>query len=342
MPLLDVGYRQWEGNRTPRWTRALVLATTGIHLVWKGTWLKRVLMFMAIPALIAGIFVATFEQTIDRSGPREMLRALNQNPQSRSIAARAGVDLSEASADPEAYRHFTWSYILFSLSRYPQAFGMIVVLGLVAPRLISYDLRSRGYLLYLSRPLTPGEYVFGKSLVLFFLLFMMSAVPALLIYVAGLFLSTDATAIAQTWDIPLRILLASLVLMIPTSAVALAFSAMTQESRYAGFAWFAMWVVGGVTFYSLWGATQIGQEIRRPRRGGPNREGPDIEAFNAINSWSSYKLFSPYETLGYLQQQIFGLTVKDDWTWAPWILAIIASIVGYGFAYWRVSRVLKA
>ena len=147
MPLLDVGYRTWEGRKTPRWGRAMVLATTGIHLVWKGTWLKRVLMFMAIPALIAGIFVATYEQTIDRSGPRKLISALELNPQSRSIAARAGVDLSDATENPEAYRHFTWSYILFNLSRYPQAIGMIVVLGLVAPRLISYDLRSRGYLL---------------------------------------------------------------------------------------------------------------------------------------------------------------------------------------------------
>ncbi len=335
MPLLDVGYRKWEGARTPRWSRALVLATTGIHLVWKGTWLKRVLMFMAIPALIAGIFVATYEQTIDRSGPRELIRALSRNPQSRSIASRAGVDLVEASENPEQYRHFTWSYILFNLSRYPQAIGMIVVLGLVAPRLISYDLRSRGYLLYLSRPLTPAEYILGKSLVLFFLLFMMSALPALIIYVTGLFLSTDSTAIAQTWDIPLRILLASLVLMIPTSAIALAFSSMTQESRYAGFAWFAMWVIGSVTYNALWAATQIGQA--RPRR----RRDINFEEISSMYDWNSYKLFSPYETLGYLQQQIFGLAVKDQWVWSPWIVAILASVVGYGFAYWRVSRVLK-
>jgi hypothetical protein len=214
-------------------------------------------MFMAIPALIAGVFVAVYEQTIDRSGPRELIRMLGRNPQAINIAARAGVDMTQAENNPEQYRHFTWSYILFNLSRYPQALGMIVVLGLVAPRLVSYDLRSRGYLLYLSRPLTPAEYILGKSLILFFLLFMMSALPALIIYLTGLFLSTDSMAIAQTWDIPLRILLASLVLMIPTSAIALAFSSMTQESRYAGFAWFAMWVIGSVTYNVLWAATQI-------------------------------------------------------------------------------------
>ncbi len=333
MPLLDIGYRKWEGEKTPRSTRSLALASTGIHLVWKGTWLKRILMFMAIPALIAGIFVATFEQTLDRDGPRALFTILSRSPQSRNIAQRAGVDLNAAIESPESYRHFTWSYILFNLSRYPQALGMIVVLGLVAPRLISYDLRSRGYLLYLSRPLTPAEYIFGKALVLYFLLFIMSALPALLIYVAGLFLSTDSTAIAQTWDIPFRILLACLVLMIPTTAVALAFSSMTQESRYAGFAWFSMWVVGSVTYFTLWTATQLREQFQNQGRGA---------RIEAMAPWNSFKLFSPYETLGYLQQQIFGLAVKDSWTWAPWIAVAIVSVAGYGFAYWKVSRVLKA
>ena len=333
MPLLDIGYRKWEGEKTPRSTRSLALASTGIHLVWKGTWLKRFLMFMAIPALIAGIFVAAFEQTLDRDGPSTLLETLAKNPQSSNIAQRAGVDLNAAIKSPESYRHFTWSYVLFNLSRYPQSLGMIVVLGLVAPRLISYDLRSRGYLLYLSRPLTPAEYIFGKALVLYFLLFVMSALPALLIYVAGLFLSTDSTAIAQTWDIPFRILLASLVLMIPTTAVALAFSSMTQESRYAGFAWFSMWVVGSVTYFTLWSATQLREQFQNQGRGA---------RIEAMAQWNSFKLFSPYETLGYLQQQIFGLAAKDPWTWAPWIAVAIASVAGYGFAYWKVSRVLKA
>jgi len=337
MPLLDIGYRKWEGEKTPRSTRSLALASTGIHLVWKGTWLKRFLMFMAIPALIAGIFVAAFEQTLDRDGPSTLLETLAKNPQSRNIAQRAGVDLNAAIKSPESYRHFTWSYVLYNLSRYPQSLGMIVVLGLVAPRLISYDLRSRGYLLYLSRPLTPAEYIFGKALVLYFLLFVMSALPALLIYVAGLFLSTDSTAIAQTWDIPFRILLASLVLMVPTTAVALAFSSMTQESRYAGFAWFSMWVVGSVTYFTLWSAAQLREQFQNQFKN--QGRGARIEA---MAQWNSFKLFSPYETLGYLQQQIFGLAAKDPWTWAPWIAVAIASVAGYGFAYWKVSRVLKA
>jgi hypothetical protein len=329
MPILDVGYRSWQGDRTPRWTRSLVLAETSIRLVGRNPWLKRLLVFMTTPALIVGIFVAVFEQTIERSSTRQAVGQLLRSRPSQRAAERAGIDVLNMKEDPATARHFAWSYLIFVLFRYPQAFGMILVLGLVAPRLISFDLRSKGYLLYLSRPLTPAEYIAGKAAVVYFLLFLMAAVPSLMIYLAGLFLSIDGSAFMQTWDIPLRILLATLVLMIPTTAVALAMSALTQESRYAGFAWFAFWIIGAVSYQVLWFADQA-RRGERPQR---------MEFLGEYNSWM---LFSPYETLGYMQMQIFGLTKGDPLAWGPWVVAIIVSILGYGIAYRRVARMLKA
>ncbi len=63
-------------------------------------------------------------------------------------------------------------------------------------------------------------------------------------YLLGLLLSPDWAAFTSTWDLPLRILGASIVLVVPTTALALAFSSMTQESRYASFGWIATWVFG--------------------------------------------------------------------------------------------------
>ncbi len=328
MPILDVGYRPWEGVRSPRWSRALIVATTGIHLVWKGAWLKRVLLFMAVPALLAAIVVGAFEQSLERAGAQDALRQLLMAPPIRAMATRSGLDVARTISDPESARHFAWSFVLFSLFRYPQAIGMVLVVGLVAPRLISYDLRSRGYLLYLSRPLTPWEYVFGKAGIVFFLLFMMTAVPALLIYLAGLFLSTDVWACTQTWDLPLRILVASLILMLPTTAIALALSSLTQESRYAGFAWFAYWVIGAVSFRVLWFSEQASA------RRGP----PDLDSFDRYSNWM---LLSPYETLGYLQRQAFGLNPSEPFTLVPWMAVIVVTLVGFGVAHWRVARMLR-
>ena len=334
MPLLDIGYRGWHGERTARWTRSLVLASTGIHLIWQGVWIKRVLMFAVIPCLIAGVLVAVMEQTVEQGGLARAAQQMEKTRDGKQMGSQLGINWGKMAKDPEQARHYVWAFILYSLFRYPQAFGMIVVVGLVAPRLISYDLRSRGYLLYLSRPLTPGEYIFGKALVLYFLLFMISALPALMIYITGLVLTPDSTAFFQTWDLPLRILLATTVLMIPTTAVALAFSSVTQESRFAGFAWFALWVLGAVVYRVLWFASNFNVQTGRGGRRG--------EGFEGMQNWSVLKLFSPYETLGYMQQQVFGLTSSDENIWSPWVVALIVSVLGYGVAYWRVSRVLKA
>jgi len=334
MPILDVGYRNWEGQRTPRWTRAAIVASTGIHLVWQGTWLKRVLLFMVVPAAVAAFLVGTFEQTIERPEARSVLQGTFRSPAVKQAAKAREIDLAKVLDEPETLRHFSWSYVLFGLLRYPQSIGMIVLIGLVAPRLISYDLRSRGYLLYLSRPLTPLEYVLGKAGVVYFLLFMMSAVPALLVYIVGLFLSTDPWAISHTWDLPLRILAAALVLILPTTAVALALSSLTQESRFAGFAWFAIWVLGSIAFRILWAAEQA-------RNGGFGPRGRRMR-MEEMESFSSWMLLSPYDTLGNVQQQIFGLVPKEAAAWSPWVLLAAVSIIGYTIAYRRVAGMLKA
>ncbi len=324
MPILDVGYRTWEGRRTPAFARWFVVAGTGISLVWRGTWLRRLLIFICLPSLVALAAVAIFEQSISDPSMRPMASGFFMSPNARITAARAGVDISNVLQNPEEMRHFAWSYILLALFRYPQAIGMILVIGLVSPRLISYDLRSRGYLLYLSRPLTASEYVLGKACVLFFLLALVTTIPALIVYVTGLLFSPNPWAIAETWDLPIRILSATVVLVIPTSAVALAFSSLTQESRYAGFAWFAFWVVGAVTYQALWLA---------------DRDGPWDEVSIEPSRWL---LFSPYETLGHLQQEVFGLVGPDYQRISPWVACVVVSILGYGVAYWRVSRMLKA
>ncbi|MCU0711922.1 MAG: ABC transporter permease [Pirellula sp.] len=333
MPILDIGYREWQGERSPAWTRAWVVASTGVSLVWRGMWIKRLLMLMVMPSLVAAIFVAIFEQFASSSTTQnEVVRMILSGPSSSQMAREAGLSLDEIREDPSKARHFAWTYILFVLFRYPQSVGMILLVGLVAPRLISFDLRSRGYLLYLSRPLTPGEYVIGKAGVLCVLLFSIVTLPSLAIYLAGLCLSTDPGAIWVTWDIPFRIIAASVVLILPTTAIALALSSLTQESRYAGFSWFAVWILGQVTYSAMWAATEM---IRTQAQG--YRAGEFIST-----KYSPVIMFSPYESLGYIQKQVFSLLPAGESRLEPWILMIAVTIIGYSIAYWRVARTLKA
>ena len=333
MPILDLGYRKWTGNRSHEWMRWSVVARTGISLVWRGTWLKRFLLFASFPAVVTMFGVGLFEQSTRDEGYRMMFnqflasRIEPMGPRNRMRdrsreGARNRQPIIPVSADPATQRHLAWSHMLLWYFRYPQALWIVVVIGLVAPRLISYDLRSRGYLLYLSRPLSPSSYVFGKACVLFFLLAMITTFPAIAVYAFGLLLSNDSAAFLQTWDIPFRILLSTAVLVLPTSAIALAFSSLTQESRFAAFAWFAVWIVGWVTYLVLTGSAMF-------------------KADDLVTLQQRWLLISPYHVLGHLQEEIFGLLPENQHQMAPWILCGAVSLVGFGIARWRVASMLK-
>ena len=329
MPILDLGYRKWAGVRSREWMRWSVVATTGISLVWRGTWLKRFLLFATFPAIVTMFGVGLFEQSTRDENYRAMFNGFLSSrispigPRNRMNRSRDRVPIIAPTADIATQRHLAWSHMLLWYFRYPQALWIVIVIGLVAPRLISYDLRSRGYLLYLSRPLSPQGYVFGKSCVLFFLLAMITTFPALAIYAFGLLLSNDSSAFIQTWDIPFRILLATAVLVLPTSAIALAFSSLTQESRFAAFAWFAVWIVGWVTYLVLTGSAMFNED-------------------DALKLQQRWLLISPYHVLGHLQEEIFGLLPENRHQVGPWILCSVVSIAGFGIARSRVARMLRA
>jgi len=317
MPLLDLGYRSWEGNRTPRILRWTVVALTGITMVWRGYWLRSMFVIALTPALFSVLGFFMFEQGIKQPEPRRFVARIVQQQFKSPELAKSLTD------DPDAARHDVWAQFLMWFFRYPQAFSMVVVFGLVAPRLISYDLRSRAYLLYLSRPMTPFEYLVGKGAVLWFLLTLIATLPALFVYFCGVLLSPQWQVIEQTWDLPLRVLLATIALALPTSAAAICYSSMTTESRFAGFAWFATWVVGWVTY-----AVLTSTEMFDPS-----------DSQTLVSKW---QFISPYHTLGQLQAISFGISNDQDPFWFPVIASVLVTLIGFFVAYRRIAGVLKA
>jgi hypothetical protein len=209
--------------------------------------------------------------------------------------------------------------------RYPQAFLMVLVVGIVAPPLISQDLRTRAYLIYFSRPITRLEYILGKTGVVSFFVLSISAGPALTLYVSGLLLSPSLTTILLTWDLPLRILLGSFCLVLPTTLVALSISSLTLESRYAGFAWFAVWIIGHVTYSAL----------------------TALPAFESRGSGHIYQpgwrlLTSPYLVLGNVQSSIFGFNAHPSMFWPSLIGLIVVSVGATLILFRRVNAPMRA
>jgi hypothetical protein len=282
-----------------------VIAEAGIRLCWKSSWLRRMLFFAWMPTAFFGFFFFMYEQSF-------------KNPEMRIAVARllerVPEDISpyqDWQTDPNEARHQVWALLLMSFFRYPQGVLMVMLVGLIAPSLISQDFRSRAFLLYFSRPITPIDYVLGKAAIVAAYLSAITLLPALLLYGVGVMLSPDLSVLWATWDLPFRVLLASVTLTIPTTALALFLSSMTTESRYAGFAWFAIWAMGWVAYGNL---MRIGA-------------GPQ---------WS---MLSLYHLLGRVQLWIFGLPAPD--VSAAAFMLLLVTIVSVIVLMSRISAPMR-
>lgn len=325
MPLHDVGYRAWDGGRV-RGNAAVVIAATGLKLAWKSRWLRRVVIFAWSPALFFAVAFFAFEQAVEqgRVGPVEGTAWSNDGlgPVGGWLAEFfAGRTTGQA---VEPVRRQVWSRLLLIFMRAPQAVLLAIVIGLVAPPLISGDLRARAWLFYFTRPLTRWGYLFGKAGTLAAIVALITTLPALVLWGVGVGVSPSLRVAIDTWDMPLRIVAASAVLAVPTVLLALAYSSLTAESRLAAFAWFATWVWCWIAHAALTGADVMaearagrtathGEAARLPvadelppsraaRRFGALARVAGLD--RRIDRWS---WVSPYHALGVVQAGIFGI-----------------------------------
>lgn len=325
MPIHNPGYRPWTGTRVPGSTRPLVIASTGVRRTAKSKWLRRLMFFALLPVLFLSIPFFIFEQAVrDPTSAGSVINdILSEFPANSRMGNVTQVNLSQASTrEVNEVRHSVWSYLLLTLFRYPQAVLMVLLIGIAAPPLIAHDIRSRAFLIYFSRPIARWEYILGKLGTVAFFLMMITTLPALVLYGAGVILSPDLSIILDTWDLPFRILLASFVLIVPTTSVALMLSSMTTESRYAGFGWFAMWILGNVAYGVMLAFTYA--------------------KFGADANVGWLTLLSPYHTLGVVQAWVFGLHLDTEPVIGASVSLIVATVFSLCVLYRRVSLPMQA
>ncbi|WP_044256880.1 ABC transporter permease subunit [Rhodopirellula sp. SWK7] len=322
MPIHDLGYRGWQGDRMATLLRPWIVARSGVSLVLRRRWLRTMLMLAWLPIVFPAFGLFAFEYSSTEPDLQRVIVRMAVGPLNQPELASQIID------DHDAARHQVWSTLILAFFRYPQLFAMVILIGLIAPMLISYDLRTKAYLMYFSRPLSPSQYILGKSAVIWFLLSMIATLPAFLLYLLGVLLSPDFSVVTQTWDIPLRILAASAVLMIPTTSLAVAYSSLTVESRYATFAWFTTWTMGFVAYQVLTSASAVmASGSMRPPRG---RRGWENINFD----FDRWRLLSPYHTLGKVQSWVFGL----DTSAASVIPAMLVLVAVTAISFWVVRR----
>jgi ABC-2 type transport system permease protein len=331
MPIYNLGYRPWAGKVEPGLERWWVIAGTGIQLAWRSMWLRRMLLLAWGPAALIGLGFFVFERSIKEnvtlnyrvtaraSGIAAAGMILGRIP-NWEVVADAFAEALARDGELSGARHTAWAWLLLTYFRYPQGMLLILVVGIVAPPLISRDLRSKAFLIYFSRPITVWKYLLGKAGVVCAYVAVISTLPALCLYVLGVLLSPDLSVVWDTWDLPLRILAASAVVMIPTTSLALCFSSLTHESRFASFGWFVVWGMGWIAYANLTGGMEWD-----------------------LASGDRWTLVSLYHMLGHVQGWIFGLEPIGPASAVLHSLLVLAilTVTSLGIVVYRITAPLQ-
>jgi ABC-2 type transport system permease protein len=364
MPLHDVGYRAWQGRRSGPWAAAVAIAITGTRLAWTSRWLRRAVFFAWSPALFFAASFFAFEQAVDE-GRIESLqeRAVRGRPVDAigllgTILAdtlgrqEAATAAPTREAETAEIRRLVWSRLLLSFMRAPQAVLLAVVVGLVAPALVSRDLRAKAWLVYFTRPVGRLHYVVGKLAVLATVVAAVTVLPALALWLAGVLVSPSIVVIAETWDLPLRVVAASVALAVPTVLLALAYSALTAESRIATFAWFATWAACWIAHASLATADmaaaaapaaavdgdEAGDDEWRPQSRRINWLARAAGLDTTIDRWS---WVSPYHAVGVIQAWIFGVERRPEAVIPPALALTAVSVMAVIVLARRVAAPMR-
>lgn len=365
MPLHDVGYRAWTGERRPPGSAAVVIATTGIVLSWKSRWLRRAVLFAWSPALVFAMSFFAFEQAVEE-GRLGMLEATAQAGRDLDgVGVLGGLivntlgrptgdqpDFLPGSVEEVDYtRRTVWSRLLLAFMRAPQAVLLAVVIGLIAPTLISRDMRAKAWLTYFTRPVSRRDYILGKAAVLAGVVAMVTVLPGLGLWLVGVLVSPSVNVAIATIDLPLKVVASSIVVAVPTVLLALAYSAITTESRIAGFAWFATWSACWIAHSALGAAELMAHqpspdderpaEVRGfldeafgrpgPRHGDRHDRGRPMswiaQAAGLDSSIDNWSWVSPYHSVGVVQAAIFGMEQRPQAYLPPLIsLASISAV----------------
>ena len=258
MPIHDVGYRPWQGVKSPRIHGWWIMLLTNIMILRRNGWVRRAMAAAWLPTIYLGAGFYTLETALhatDRQSARTFVGMFQAVVPADVIQFIAKDVLTPD--DIGHLRHRIWGHLIASFLSYPQALAGMLLIGLIAPALISRDLRTRAYLIYFSKPVGVREYLAGKYLTLIVYVRAITLVPALALFLFGVGLSPDFGVLWDTWDLPIRTVLASLVFLIPTATIALMFSSLTHESRYAAVGWFVFWLLSFASWQTVYSARYL-------------------------------------------------------------------------------------
>ena len=197
MPIHDQGYRRYGGTRMPRGRAWAVITTAGLRTFFGKRAFIALLLLSWLPFVVRAV---------------QIFAAANY-PQLSFIAPTA-----------ETFRQFL-------NQQDPFVFFVTVYVG---AGLIANDRRANALQIYLSKPLTRGEYVLGKMTILMTFLLMVTWLPAIVLLLVQVAFAGSFAFLQRNLYLFPAITIFSFIEATIVSAAMLALSSLSNNGRFVG------------------------------------------------------------------------------------------------------------
>jgi ABC-2 type transport system permease protein len=281
MTIRDLGYRAYEGELLPASHNTWVLLRHGMWRIW-GSWINRLAVFgTVLPLLVIGGMAAIG----DLSEGQMSIGAVFARPPAAWLRTLTGVQF--------------W-------------FVVTVVTLRSGAGVIAEDFTNRAYQFYFAKPVTPVQYLVGRSSALAIFVFALVFVPAMLLIVTLTGLGPEEQRLERA-GLLLAALLDGAIIAISMSSLSIAVSALSKSRALTMMAW------GGLIFIP----TVLAMLVQGITRG---------------SEWMW--LGSPAGLLWVIGDALYK--VQDGWTELRWYHAgpvLLALTVGGGYiAHYRIRQ----
>jgi ABC-2 type transport system permease protein len=203
VPIHDQGYRRYGGSRTPHGRAWAVIARNGVRTMLGKRPFLGLLLLAWLPFLVRAV----------------QIYAAANLPQAAFLAPT-----------PEMFRQFLEQQEIF-------LFFITVYAG---AGLIANDRRANALQIYLSKPLTRFEYIFGKFTVLTAFLLLVSWLPAVVLLFVQIMFSGSFAFFAANLHLFPAITVFSVIQVVTVATTMLALSSLSNSSRYVGLLYAAL------------------------------------------------------------------------------------------------------
>jgi ABC-2 type transport system permease protein len=262
MPIHDQGYRRYGGDRARTGSGWMVIARAGLRT------------FFAKRAFL-GLLLASWLPFFVRS---VQIYAAANLPQAQFLAPTA-----------ETFRQFLDQQEIF-------VFFLTVYVG---AGLIANDRRANALQIYLSKPLTRAEYVFGKLAILMTFLLFVTWLPAILLLIVQIVFAGNFTFFRNNAFLFPAITVFCALEVVVVSTAMLALSSLSKSSRYVGILYAAVIFFSSAMYGVLTAVTR-----------------------NSALSWISFSA-----SLAQVGNVIFRQPLKYDTPWPVSLLVIVGVVV---------------